>query len=81
MSRKGTQMTIRQQIKILHQFKTGEVPMKKFIDIAFSLGYPMFEWNGIVYLTPAKDTKFDFEKHRFGLYHELYGESSPVYQD
>ena len=74
-------MTIRQQTKILHQFKTGDLRMQEVIETARSLGYVMFEWNGIVYLTPKDGEEFDFEKHRFGLYHELYGESSPVYQD
>jgi len=67
--------------KILHQYKTGETSLEKFMDIARTLGYPMFEWNGRVYTTPPApvDVRSMFANNLVGHYFDIFGKTSPTY--
>ena len=66
--------------RILHQFLFGQNSFDKFITTAQSLGYPMIEWNGIVFDVPKDLSQFSFHWNKVGVYAELFDEQSPVYR-
>ena len=64
---------------ILHQFRFGENSVDKFMAIAHSLGYPMFEWNGAIYKTPDHPVTWRqiCENNYIGVYSAIIGGPIP----
>ena len=66
--------------QILHTYKFGEQTVTELVSLADSLGYPYFEWNGRVYLTPDGPRSWQqCCQNDLGPYEEVTGFACPTY--